>query len=244
MERIPMELLILLVERSGELVTREEIMAKFWGEAFLDTDNAVNTAVRKIRQALEDSPELPRFVQTVSGKGYRFIAPVNKPVVAEQQQPSAGSGLVATGLDAKPGTRLSRLWTIADALKLSKSRDVEYGAALALALSGDSSRSQALMEDLARRFPEDTRLQLTYGPTLRALLALNHNKPAAIGRVVRNGRRPMDRAPFSEWASHRIVAPGRWHQSRHSSRILPCSISPQQHRAKEECALENREVAI
>src|SRR5215469_13863484 len=111
----PDELLILLVERSGELVTREEIIAKFWGEAFLDTDNAVNTAVRKIRQALEDSPELPRFVQTVSGKGYRFIAPVNKPVVAEQQQPSAGSGLVATGLDAKPGTRLSRLWTIAAA---------------------------------------------------------------------------------------------------------------------------------
>ena len=55
---------------------------------------------------------------------------------------------------------------------------MEYGAAFALALSGDSSRSQALMEDLARRFPEDTRLQLTYVPTLRALLALNHNQPA------------------------------------------------------------------
>ena len=52
LERIPMELLILLVERRGELVTRDEIIAKFWGNAFLDTDNAVNTAVRKIRQAL------------------------------------------------------------------------------------------------------------------------------------------------------------------------------------------------
>jgi DNA-binding winged helix-turn-helix (wHTH) protein/Tfp pilus assembly protein PilF len=116
LERIPMELLILLVERSGGLVTREEIIAKFWGNAFLDTDNAVNTAVRKIRQALEDSPEQPRFVQTVSGKGYRFIAAVNKPVVEEQQQqPSVGQGLIATGLDAKPGTRLFRLWTIAKA---------------------------------------------------------------------------------------------------------------------------------
>jgi tetratricopeptide (TPR) repeat protein len=65
-----------------------------------------------------------------------------------------------------------------EALELSKSRDVEYGAALALALSGDPSRSQALMEDLARRFAEDTRLQLTYVPTLRALLALNHKQPA------------------------------------------------------------------
>jgi len=115
LERIPMELLILLVERSGELVTREEIIAKFWGNAFLDTDNAINTAVRKIRQALEDSPEQPRFVQTVSGKGYRFIAAVNKPVLAEQQQPYAGPGLIATGLHAKPVTRLSRLWTIAAA---------------------------------------------------------------------------------------------------------------------------------
>jgi tetratricopeptide (TPR) repeat protein len=65
-----------------------------------------------------------------------------------------------------------------DALELSKSRDVAYGVGFALALSGDSSRSQALTEDLARRFPEDTRVQFTYAPTLRALLALNHSQPS------------------------------------------------------------------
>ncbi len=65
-----------------------------------------------------------------------------------------------------------------DALELSKSRDVEYGAALAFALLGDSSRSQALTEDLSRRSPEDTRVQFTYAPTLRALLALNHSQPS------------------------------------------------------------------
>ena len=65
-----------------------------------------------------------------------------------------------------------------DALELSKSRDVEYGAAFALALSGDSSRSQALTEDLSRRFPEDTRVRFAYLPTLRALLALNHSQPS------------------------------------------------------------------
>ncbi len=65
-----------------------------------------------------------------------------------------------------------------DALELSKSRDVEYGAAFALALSGDSSRSRALTEDVSRRFPEDTRVQFTYAPTLRALLALNHSQPS------------------------------------------------------------------
>jgi eukaryotic-like serine/threonine-protein kinase len=114
LERIPMELLILLVERPGELVTREEIVTKFWGNAFLDTDNAVNTAVRKIRQALEDSPEQPRFIQTVSGKGYRFIAPVDKPVAAAQQ-PSADRGVVATSRELKSGTRLDWQWKVAAA---------------------------------------------------------------------------------------------------------------------------------
>ena len=72
-----MEVLFLLVERRGQLVAREEIIEKLWGKnVFLDTDNAINTAVRKIRQALKDDPEQPRFVQTVTGRGYRFIAEV------------------------------------------------------------------------------------------------------------------------------------------------------------------------
>jgi DNA-binding winged helix-turn-helix (wHTH) protein/tetratricopeptide (TPR) repeat protein len=73
-ERIPMEVLLLLAERRGQLVTREEIIEKLWGkDVFLDTDNAINTAIRKIRQVLKDDPDRPRFVQTVTGKGYRFI---------------------------------------------------------------------------------------------------------------------------------------------------------------------------
>jgi hypothetical protein len=64
------------------------------------------------------------------------------------------------------------------ALGLSKSAGVEYGVAVALALSGDSSRSQTLADDLAKRFPENTRLVFTYLPTLSALLALNHREPA------------------------------------------------------------------
>jgi DNA-binding winged helix-turn-helix (wHTH) protein/tetratricopeptide (TPR) repeat protein len=62
------------------------------------------------------------------------------------------------------------------ALELSNGRDVEYWAAFALALSGDSSRSQTLTDDLSRRFPEDTKVRFTYTPTLRALLALNHSQ--------------------------------------------------------------------
>ena len=77
LEKLPMELLILLVERRGGLVSREEIAERLWGkDVFLDVDHGINTAIRKIRLALRDDPEKPRFVETVVGRGYRFAAPV------------------------------------------------------------------------------------------------------------------------------------------------------------------------
>src|SRR5271163_4736666 len=77
LERIPLDILFLLVERRGQLVTREDIIGKIWGkDVFLDTDSSINAAIRKIRQVLKDDPEQPLFVQTITGKGYRFVAPV------------------------------------------------------------------------------------------------------------------------------------------------------------------------
>ena len=67
---------------------------------------------------------------------------------------------------------------VVDAFELSKSRDVAFEVGVALALSGDSSQSQAVTEDLSRRFPEDTRVQFIYAPTLRGLLALNYGQPS------------------------------------------------------------------
>jgi DNA-binding winged helix-turn-helix (wHTH) protein len=76
-ERRPMELLILLVSRRGELVTRNEIVDHLWGpDVFIDIEASVNTVVRKIRRALRDSADHPRFIQTIQGKGYRFIGNV------------------------------------------------------------------------------------------------------------------------------------------------------------------------
>ncbi|HXW56133.1 MAG TPA: tetratricopeptide repeat protein [Candidatus Cybelea sp.] len=78
-ERIPFELLCLLIERRGRVVAREEIIERIWGkDVFLEVEHSVNTAVRKVRIALEDDPEAPRFVRTVPGRGYRFIAPVSE----------------------------------------------------------------------------------------------------------------------------------------------------------------------
>jgi TolB-like protein/Tfp pilus assembly protein PilF/DNA-binding winged helix-turn-helix (wHTH) protein len=101
-----MELLILLLQRRGELVSREEIAERLWSKGvFVDVDHGINTAIRKVRLALHDDPEDPRFVETVVGKGYRFAAPVifnngdsnpqAQPLPSPAHVPSAGAVLPA-----------------------------------------------------------------------------------------------------------------------------------------------------
>src|ERR1700687_2164888 len=93
--RIPMELLLLLAGRAGELVTREQIIEKLWGkDVYLDTENAINTAIRKIRLALGDDPAQPRFVQTVTGRGYRFIARMAEPAPSTVVTPEEPEGRI------------------------------------------------------------------------------------------------------------------------------------------------------
>jgi TolB-like protein/DNA-binding winged helix-turn-helix (wHTH) protein/Tfp pilus assembly protein PilF len=108
LERIPMELLLLLLERRGQLVTREQIIERVWGkDVFLDADTSINSAIRKIRLVLKDDPEQPRFIQTVTGRGYRFIGGVTDVVpltLAPPAQTPMGpnQGLQPTGDLAAP----------------------------------------------------------------------------------------------------------------------------------------------
>lgn len=108
-----MEVLCLLVERGGQLVTREEIIEKLWGkDVFLDTDNAINTAIRKIRQALRDDPEQPRFVQTITGRGYRFIALVAEPGTEREAQEREGSARSANPKEVRTGANHRKRWLL------------------------------------------------------------------------------------------------------------------------------------
>lgn len=76
-EKLAMELLLFLVSRRESVVTREAIAEKLWGkDVFIDSEDGINTAVRKVRKALGDNPDRPRFVQRIPGRGYRFISPV------------------------------------------------------------------------------------------------------------------------------------------------------------------------
>jgi len=95
----PFQLLCLLLERPGELVTREELQQKLWpADTFVDFDKGLNTAIKKLRDTLGDSADTPRYVETVPRRGYRFICPVD------------GGTAVADAASADPLRRRSLAW--------------------------------------------------------------------------------------------------------------------------------------
>jgi TolB-like protein/DNA-binding winged helix-turn-helix (wHTH) protein len=100
LQELPFRLLAVLLEKPGELVTREELRVTLWPQTFVDFDHGLNKAISKIREALGDSAENPRFVETVARRGYRFLAEV---AVDQDAQPEAGAGNLAIHED--PGVR-------------------------------------------------------------------------------------------------------------------------------------------
>jgi DNA-binding winged helix-turn-helix (wHTH) protein len=87
LEGLPLQLLMFLTENQRQLVTREQIADALWGkDVFVDVEQGINTAIRKIRMALDDDSAQPQFLQTVVGRGYRFVGVTN--VEADQGPPS------------------------------------------------------------------------------------------------------------------------------------------------------------
>ena len=78
LEGQPVAILKMLLDRPGELVTREELQKKLWvADTFVDFEHSLNAAVKRLRAALNDSADQPRYVETLARRGYRFVAPVN-----------------------------------------------------------------------------------------------------------------------------------------------------------------------
>ena len=101
----PLELLLQLLEHPGELVSRDELRQRLWpADTFVDYDHSLNTAVNKLREALNDSADNPRFIQTIPRRGYRFIAP------------SSSSGGAAAALIAADRAAPAPASTVADAV--------------------------------------------------------------------------------------------------------------------------------
>jgi len=116
LQDLPFRLLVLLVERPGEIVSREEVRQRLWPEdTFVEFDNSLGVAVRKLREALRDDADAPRFVETVPRRGYRFVAPVTA-------QDAPDPGILAEGpikeatpaaADSSSLSSRGRYWTIA-----------------------------------------------------------------------------------------------------------------------------------
>lgn len=98
MEGLPLQLLMFLVENQGQLVTREQIAEKLWSkDVFVDVEQGINTAIRKLRKALEDDMAQPQHLQTVTGRGYRFVAATRLQGDATDAGPRIGAGFVVSG---------------------------------------------------------------------------------------------------------------------------------------------------
>ncbi|HKF25554.1 MAG TPA: winged helix-turn-helix domain-containing protein, partial [Candidatus Acidoferrum sp.] len=144
----PFYILSVLLGRPGELVTREELRMRLWpGDTYVDFDHGLNAAVNKLRDALCDSAESPRFIETLPRRGYRFIAAVEQldeppgpPVLPAQSSTFAGSAHLsaavttqASGRNEAPGPpKRLRLWR----------SFVAWGLALVLALVGWSIKAR------------------------------------------------------------------------------------------------------
>ena len=87
LQDLPFRLLVALLERSGEIVTREQLRERLWGGTIVDFDDGLHTAMRKLRDALGDSAAHPRFIETVPRQGYRFLAPISVTAKTDRENP-------------------------------------------------------------------------------------------------------------------------------------------------------------
>ena len=128
---LPYRLLVMLVERPGEIVAREEVRQRLWPEnTFVEFDNSLGVAIRKVRDALNDDAEAPRYIETVPRRGYRFVAPVTvlEPVRSPDPPPATASAIKEPSATGRMGTT--------EAAHPSQRRKYWLTAALALLLVG------------------------------------------------------------------------------------------------------------
>jgi TolB-like protein/DNA-binding winged helix-turn-helix (wHTH) protein/Flp pilus assembly protein TadD len=190
LERIPMEILLLLTEHRGQLVTREQIVERIWGkDSSLDADNSINGAIRKIRQALKDDPEHPRFIETVTGRGYRFIAPLNQAEAAKPPAPALSPRKPSARVWAATGLALLLL-AVVGAVVLSRPRTLPTERRVMVAvlpfdnLTGDTRQeyfSDGLTEEMITQLGERDPERL--GVIARTSVMHYKNDRAPVARV-------------------------------------------------------------
>jgi TolB-like protein/DNA-binding winged helix-turn-helix (wHTH) protein len=111
LEPLPFQVLTLLLEQPGQVVTREQVHRKLWAtDTFVDFEAGLNTAIRKLREALGDSRENPRFIETLPRRGYRFIVPIQRPSDDKALMDVASLTAFSSSIPAPRGLRWRALW--------------------------------------------------------------------------------------------------------------------------------------
>lgn len=104
----PFQVLWILLEQAAEVVAREELQNRIWSaDTFVDFNQGLNNAVKKLREALSDDAEEPRFIETLAKRGYRFIAPLREPISASHALPGPIVSTAANSIAVLPFTSMS-----------------------------------------------------------------------------------------------------------------------------------------
>ena len=180
----PFQILRLLLERGGQIVTREEIRKSLWpNDTVVEFEHSINAAVRRLRDALGDSADKPRYIQTLSRRGYCFIGQVSKADEKEVSGVSAADGQPATAADGLAGTIVSH-YRVLERLGsggmgiLYKAVDLKLGREVALKLMSDERTGNAAARKCFQR-------------EVYAASALNHPNICTIYGVEEFAGRPV-----------------------------------------------------
>jgi len=167
----PFQILVTLLEHPGEVVTREELRSKLWpADTFVDFDHSLNAAIRRLRDALGDSADRPRFVETVARRGYRFIAPVSHPTRAAIESTAA----VQRSEQEPAPTSLRETVPSATVISGHRNHKWQFGIAIAAVLTAGTLIGLHFVQPLAVR-PGPSQRRLTANrpevPVLNATLS-------------------------------------------------------------------------
>jgi DNA-binding winged helix-turn-helix (wHTH) protein/TolB-like protein len=173
LQEAPLRVLQALIERPGEIVTREELRRRLWpDDTFVDFDNGLNTAVNRLRGSLGDSAEKPKFVETVGRRGYRFIAALEGPPPAAEAVP--------------PGAAVLMRLAVLPFRPLKSDPDVDF---LAFGLADAVASALSGLESVTVRSPIATARFASDVPDLPAMAAALDITLALAGTVLRAGDR-------------------------------------------------------
>ena len=247
----PFQILSMLLEHPGEVVTREELRSKLWpADTFVDFDHGLNKSINKLREALGDSAENPRFIETLAKRGYRFMrdlqaspGPIRSLLVLPLENLSRDpeQEYFADGLTEELITRLARI----SALRvLSRTTAMHYkGVRKPLPEIARELQIDGVIEGTVLRSEEQVRIsaQLIHAPTdthlwadsyernLRNVLALQSEVAQAIAREVQVKLTPQEQAHITDVRpvdpeAYEAYLKGRYHWNRRSGKELPKAV--------------------